>query len=122
METVKKKLIRRKRRHTKIRKRVIGTKLRPRLSVFRSSKNIYCQLIDDFDGKTLVCASSNTKDILEKFPYGGNLQVAEAVGSKIAIEAQKIGIKDVIFDRGGYKFHGRIKSLAEAARKEGLNF
>lgn len=122
MDNIKKKLQRKKRRHIKIRKKIIGTKERPRLSVYRSLKNIYCQLIDDFEGKTLASASSSLKDIKEKFPFGGNKGVAEAVGKLIAEEAIKTGIKDVVFDRGGYKFHGRIKSLAEAARKNGLNF
>lgn len=122
MKPIKKKLLRRKKRHYRIRKRIIGTKERPRLSVYRSLKNIYCQLIDDVEGRTLVSASSLSKDIREKLIYGGNKKAAEIVGEKIAIEAIKRGIKDVVFDRGGYKFHGRVKALAEEARKNGLNF
>lgn len=122
MKAIKKKLIRRKKRHYRIRKVVIGTKERPRLSVYRSLKNIYCQLIDDIEGITLVSASSLSKDIREKLSYGGNKKAAEIVGEKIAIEAINRGIKSAVFDRGGYKFHGRVKALAEGARKNGLNF
>lgn len=122
MESLKKKLKRKKRRQTRIRKKVNGTCERPRLCVYRSSKHIYCQLIDDFEGKTIASSSSLVKEIREKFPYGGNKDVADAVGQKIADEAIKIGIKDIVFDRSGYKFHGRVKSLAEAVRKKGLNF
>ena len=122
MKLIKRKILRRKRRQSRIRKRVFGTKSRPRLSVFRSLKNIYCQLINDEEGKTIVSASSFSEDIKSEFPYGGNIAVAEKVGEVIAKEAIAKGINDVVFDRRGYKFHGRIKSLAESARKNGLNF
>ncbi|MGR3178034.1 MAG: 50S ribosomal protein L18 [Candidatus Anammoxibacter sp.] len=122
MKPIKKKIARRKRRHLKIRKRVFGTKERPRLSVYRSLKNICCQLIDDVEGKTLVSVSSLSKEIKENASSGEKKKVAELVGEKVANDALSKGIKDVVFDRGGYKFHGRIKSLAEGARKTGLNF
>lgn len=122
MKPIKKKIARRKKRHLKVRRRISGTKERPRISVFRSLKNIYCQLIDDVEGKTLASASSFSKEIKEKSPYGGNKKAAELVGEKIANEAISKGIKYAVFDRGGYKFHGRIKSLAETAMKTGLNF
>lgn len=122
MKPIKKKIAQRKRRHYRIRKVIIGTKERPRLSVFRSLNNIYCQLIDDVGGETIASASSFSKDIKDKAPYRGNKNTAELVGAKIATEAVGKGIKDVIFDRGGYKYHGRVKSLAESAKKQGLNF
>ena len=122
MKPIKKKIARRKRRHLQIRKRVFGTSERPRLCVFRSLKNICCQLIDDVEGKTLVSVSSLSKEIKEKASSGEKTKVAALVGEKIANDALNKGIKEVVFDRGGYKFHGRIKSLAEGARKTGLNF
>ncbi|MGR3317927.1 MAG: 50S ribosomal protein L18 [Candidatus Anammoxibacter sp.] len=122
MKPIKKKIIRRKRRHLRIRKRVFGTKERPRLSVFRSLKNICCQLIDDVEGKTLVSVSSLSKEIKENVTSGEKKKVAELVGEKVANDALNKGIKEVVFDRGGYKFHGRVKSLAEGARKTGLIF
>ncbi len=122
MQEIKRKLVRRKRRHLRLRKRVIGTCARPRLSVNRTLKNIFCQLINDIDGKTLASASSLLKEIKDKQPYGGNKKAAELVGEKIAEDAVKLGVKDVVFDRSGYKYHGRIQSLAESAKKNGLNF
>ncbi len=93
---------------------------RVRLSVFRSSKHIYAQVIDDRAGKTVVAASSLDKDL--KLPKGSDTAAAEAVGKLVAERAVKAGVKDVVFDRGGYIYHGRIKALADAAREAGLNF
>ena len=104
----------------RIRKTVIGTSERPRLSVFRSNKQISVQLIDDIEGKTLLSASSLLKDIASK--EGNKIQQAEYVGGAIAERAKAIGIENVIFDRNGYLYHGRVKSLADAARKGGLKF
>ena len=95
---------------------------RKRLSVFRSSKHIYAQLIDDDAGTTLVAASSREKDALAGLKTGASVDAAKAVGKLLAERAQEKGIKDVIFDRGGYLYHGRVKALADAAREAGLNF
>jgi large subunit ribosomal protein L18 len=95
---------------------------RKRLSVFRSSKHIYAQVIDDDHGATLVAASSREKDALEGLKTGASVDAAKAVGKLIAKRAHDKGIKDVVFDRGSYLFHGRIKALADAAREGGLNF
>ena len=122
MDNLKKKNKKRLRRRKGIRKRVLGVEERPRLSVFRSSKNIYCQIIDDTTGKTLVGASTLTKDVKDKLTYGGNIKAAELVGQKIAEEASKVGITKIVFDRGGYKYHGRIKALADTARANNLEF
>jgi len=99
-----------------------GTSRRARLSVFRSSKHIHAQLIDDVKGETLVAASSLEKSMREGRKTGANIDAAKAVGKLIAERAKKKGIKDVVFDRGGYLYHGRIKALADAAREGGLNF
>ena len=95
---------------------------RPRLSVFRSSKHIYAQLIDDAKGETLAAASSLEKTAREGVKTGANIAAAKSVGKLIAERAKEKGIKDVVFDRGGYLYHGRIKALADAAREGGLNF
>jgi large subunit ribosomal protein L18 len=110
----------RKKRHLRIRKRIFGTATRPRLNVFRSSKHIYAQLIDDANGHTLAAASSLDKELGLK--NGANVEAAAAVGKLIAKRAQEKGLTEVIFDRGGYLYHGRIKALAEAAREAGLQF
>src|SRR5271170_7136962 len=104
--------------HTRIRRRVRGTEERPRLAVFRSVKHIYAQVIDDGAGHTLVAASSNEKDR----GNGGNLTGAKSVGKLVAERAKDKGIKAVVFDRGGYLYHGRVKALADAAREAGLEF
>lgn len=122
MDPHREKWRKRERRHKRVRQKVVGTSERPRLSVYRSLKNTYCQLIDDLAGKTLASSSTSQKGIREKVRYGGNKAAAELVGEKIAEEAKKIGIQKVVFDRGGYKFHGRIKALAESARKNNLVF
>ena len=95
---------------------------RPRLSVFRSSKHIYAQVIDDLKGETLASASSLEKAMRESGNTGANIDAAKAVGKLVAERATAAGVKDVVFDRGGYLFHGRIKALADAAREGGLNF
>ena len=99
-----------------------GSKVSPRLSVFRSSKNIYAQVIDDIKGKTLVSASTIEASQRQKKQTGANIEAATKIGSLIAERALKKGVKSVKFDRGGYKYHGRIKALAEAARIAGLKF
>ncbi|GAA4723767.1 50S ribosomal protein L18 [Brevibacillus fulvus] len=110
----------RKKRHLRIRRRLVGTAVRPRLNVFRSSKHIYAQLIDDATGTTLASASSLDKELGLK--NGGNIEAATAVGTLIAKRAQEKGYANVLFDRGGYLYHGRIKALADAAREAGLDF
>lgn len=122
MDHIKEKLRKRTRRHLRIRRKVIGTTERPRLSVYRSLKHIYCQIIDDIEGRTLVAASTQSPDLRSEIKYGGNVAAAEIVGKKIAEEAKNKGITKVVFDKGGYKYHGRIKALAEAARKYNLSF
>lgn len=99
-----------------------AAKGKPRLSVFRSSKHIYVQIIDDGPGRTLAAASTVDKDVRAKLQSGGNTEAASAVGSVIAERAKKAGIEDVVFDRGGYNYHGRVRALAEAAREGGLRF
>lgn len=106
-------------RHKRVRGKIQGTESRPRMNVFRSRSNIYAQIIDDVKGTTLVSASSVEKDFKE---YGGNKEAAKKVGQLIAKRALDKKIKDVVFDRGGYIFHGRVKELAEGAREGGLNF
>lgn len=108
----------RERRHERIRSKVSGTPERPRLSVFKSNANIHCQVIDDVNGKTLAAASS----VDMKLENGGNIEAAKQVGAEIAKRALEKDIKEVVFDRGGYVYHGRIKALAEAAREAGLKF
>ena len=110
----------RKERHTRIRASVVGTTERPRLSVFRSNANISAQIIDDEKGVTLVSATSLDKEL--KLTNGGNVEAAKIVGAEIAKRAKKAKIKEVVFDRGGYLYHGRVKALAEAARENGLEF
>jgi len=113
------KLSRRERIKKGIRKRITGSPERPRLSVFRSNKGIYAQIIDDNDGKTLVAASSLEKDFSAS---GAKIEQSKEVGKKVAEKALAAGIKEVVFDRNGYLYHGRIKSLAEGAREGGLIF
>lgn len=108
----------RRRIHARIRRRLKGTGERPRLAVFRSVKHIYAQVIDDASGRTLVAASSNEKSAAN----GGNVAGAKGVGKTVAERAKQKGIQRVVFDRGGYLYHGRVKALAEAARAAGLEF
>lgn len=110
------KIDRRNKIKSRIRGKVSGTQQRPRMSVFRSNKSIYVQLIDDLAGRTLAAASS--KGITE----GTKVEISAKVGEEIAKKAQEIGVTEVVFDRNGYLFHGRVKSLADAARKAGLKF
>jgi large subunit ribosomal protein L18 len=110
------------RRHARLRKRVQGTTARPRLSVFRSLSHVYAQVIDDVAGKTLVSASDVEKDLAKAKDGKAKTDVAKLVGAKIAERAKGAGIEKVVFDRGGYPFHGRIKALADAARAGGLEF
>ena len=110
----------RKARHERVRNKVVGTTQVPRLNVFRSNSNIFAQIIDDEKGVTLVSASSIDKDL--KLENGGNVEAATKVGKLLAERAKKAKIERVVFDRGGYLYHGRVKALAEAARENGLNF
>ena len=110
----------RKARHTRIREKISGTKELPRLNVFRSNNNIFAQIIDDEKGVTLVSASSIDKEL--KIENGGNVEAAKLIGAEIAKRAKKAKISEVVFDRGGYLYHGRVKALAEAARENGLEF
>lgn len=112
----------RQRRHVRVRKHISGTPECPRLNVFRSLSNIYAQVIDDTTGHTLVSASTLDKSIREKISYGGNIEAAKEVGKLVAEKSLAAGITTVVFDRGGYGYHGRVKELAEAAREAGLNF
>jgi large subunit ribosomal protein L18 len=114
--------ISRKKRHQRVRNKISGTPERPRLNVFRSSKHIYAQVIDDQSGKTLVAASSIEPALRAETPNGGNKEAAKNVGVLLAQRAVDKGIKEVVFDRGGYLYHGRVKELAEGARENGLNF
>ena len=109
----------RKRRRFRVRRRVRGTTECPRLSVFRSHKHIYCQIIDDVAGKTLV--STSTRDPEHGKAYGGNCEAAAAVGTRLAEKALQAGIKQVKFDRGSYKYHGRVAALANSVREVGID-
>ena len=109
----------RQKRHLRVRNHISGTAERPRLNVFRSLSNIYAQVIDDVNGVTLVSASTKDKDFQN---YGGNVEAAKAIGEAVAKRAIEKGITEVVFDRGGYIYHGRVKELAEGAREGGLKF
>ncbi|MHB0999750.1 MAG: 50S ribosomal protein L18 [Armatimonadota bacterium] len=109
-------------RHNRVRKKVSGDPERPRLNIYRSLNNIYAQIVDDTKGVTLVTASTLDKDVKDAGKNGGNIDAAKSVGELVAKRALDKGIKQVVFDRGGYKFHGRIKALADAARESGLDF
>lgn len=106
-------------RHKRVRAHISGTAETPRLAVFRSAKHIYAQVIDDVTGKTLAAAGTNEKSFGE---YGGNVEAAKKLGGVIAERALKAGIENVVFDRGGYLYHGRVKALADGAREGGLKF
>ena len=112
----------RARRHKRVRKNLSGTPEKPRLCVFRSSKNISCQIVDDENNKTLVSASSLDKELKAEIENGGNKDAAKKVGEAIAKRALAKGIEEVAFDRGGFLYHGRVKELAEGAREGGLKF
>jgi len=109
-------------RHRRVRKKISGTANRPRLNVFRSSMNIYAQLIDDTKGTTIASASSLCKEFKDQAKSGGNIEAAKIVGLLIADKGLSKGIENVVFDRGGYIYHGRIKALAESAREKGFKF
>lgn len=110
------------RRKFHVRKMVFGTPQRPRLSVYRSSKHIYAQLIDDYAGRTLASVATTASDIRGELKNGGNVAAARQAGTAIAEKAKQIGVTRVAFDRGGRNYHGRVKALADAARKGGLQF
>lgn len=109
-------------RHLRVRKKISGTAARPRLSVFRSSKHIYAQVIDDVTGVTLVSASTQDKELSGALSNGGNVEAAAKVGELVAKRAKDKGVTEIVFDRGGYLYHGRIAALAAAAREAGLQF
>jgi len=109
-------------RHRRIRQRVRGTRERPRLAVFRSLRQIYAQLVDDDRGVTLAVAGSLSREFRERLGTGGNVEAAKIVGELIAAKTRALGITRVVFDRGGYRYHGRVKALADAARAHGLVF
>ena len=108
--------------HSRIRRKLSGTAERPRLTVFRSVAHIYAQVIDDSKGSTLVSASSIEKLSRDSMKTGGNLDAAKTIGKAVAERAKEKGISKVVFDRGGYQYHGRVKALADAAREAGLEF
>ncbi|NOU92895.1 50S ribosomal protein L18 [Paenibacillus sp. LMG 31456] len=109
-------------RHLRVRKKIQGTAERPRLNIFRSSKHMYAQLIDDVSGVTIASASTQDKDLKDGIGNGGNIEAARKVGSLIAERAKTTGVVKVVFDRGGYLYHGRVQALADAAREAGLEF
>ncbi len=112
----------RRRIHKRIRRRISGSSSRPRLCIYRSSKYVYAQIVDDTKGATLVAASTAEKDLRGDLKNGGNIQASKLVGKAVAERARAKGIESVVFDRGGYLYHGRIKAVAEAARESGLKF
>ena len=112
----------RRARHERLRKKVAGTSERPRLCVRRTLHHIYAMLVDDTKGHTLVAASTVQKSLGEKLESMTNLEAAKAVGAAVAAKAKAAGISEVVFDRGGYRYHGRVQALADAAREAGLNF
>jgi large subunit ribosomal protein L18 len=112
----------RKRKHDRVRKKISGTAERPRLCVYRSLSHIYAQVIDDNQGSTLAAASTLDKEVKEKVTFGGNIKGAAEVGALVAQRALAKGIENVVFDRGGYIYHGRVAALAAAAREAGLKF
>lgn len=109
-------------RHARVRRKIAGTTERPRLNVFRSGQHIYAQIIDDSVGTTLVAASTLDKELKGQFTNGGSVAAAKLVGTLVGKRAQEKGLKGVVFDRGGYLYHGRIAALADAAREAGLEF
>ena len=122
MNVAKERRMARQKRQTRVRKKVKGTPERPRLCVYRSARHIYVQIIEDVNGVTLASASSVTKGISEDVKFGGNVEAAKAVGKSIAEIALDKNIKQVVFDRNGFLYHGRVKALADAAREAGLSF
>ncbi len=122
MDRFKVKQRQRLKRHYRVRKQVFGTTQRPRLSVFRSDKHVYCQLIDDLSGKTLLALSTLTPEVKKAVKSGGNIKAASLVGRQLAEKSIARKITQVVFDRGPFPYHGRLKALAESARKGGLKF
>ena len=122
MNSQKLKHVQRLRRRNHVRRKIVGSVERPRLTVFRSSKHIYAQLIDDLTGVTLAAACSLSPEVKKDLKYGGNVKAAQVVGKKLAEAAKQKGIAKAAFDRGHYRYHGRIKALADAAREGGLKF
>jgi large subunit ribosomal protein L18 len=122
MKASKIKQVRRVRRKGRVRKKVIGTAERPRLSVSRALQNISAQLIDDDAGVTICQASTQNKELRADVPYGGNIEAAKKIGTVLAEKAKEKGVTTVVFDRNGHMYHGRVKSLADAAREGGLRF
>jgi large subunit ribosomal protein L18 len=120
MERLRVKQVRRTRRKLRVRKRIFGTPARPRLTIYRSLKHMYAQIIDDTTGATLAWASSRDRDLRDNIGYGGNRPAAAKVGAMLAKRALAHGIERVAFDRNGYRYHGRVKVLADAAREAGL--
>ncbi len=114
--------VQRWRRRNRVRKKLRGTPQQPRLSVHRSNKHVYCQVIDDESGKTLAAASTRDKELRGQISYGGNCDAAKIIGQAIAERAKAAGVTAVKFDRGRFKFHGRVAELANAAREGGLEF
>lgn len=112
----------RQRRHKRLRKKVSGTTERPRLSVRRSLNHTYAQIIDDTKGHTIISASTLDKELRDDKGHKGNIEMAKKVGQLLASKAAKAGLKSIVFDRGGYKYHGCMKAIAEAAREGGLEF
>jgi large subunit ribosomal protein L18 len=119
---MKEKLEKRIRRHKRIRRKILGTEIRPRCSVSRGLANIYVQLIDDMKEKTLLSISTFDKEFRKKMPYGGNVKAAAFLGELLAQRAKKKGINKIVFDRAGFLYQGRVKALAESCRKHGLQF
>jgi large subunit ribosomal protein L18 len=112
----------RQRRHLRVRKKVSGTGERPRLAVFRSEHHIYAQVIDDTQGRTLAAASTLDPNLRKELKYGGNVEAAKAVGKLVGERAKEKGVQKVVFDRGGFAYHGRVAGLADGAREAGLEF
>lgn len=109
-------------RHERIRVKLSGTSERPRLAIYRSNKHIYAQIIDDVKGVTIASAGSVEKDLKEKLSHGGNIEASKTIGKLVAERAKEFGISQVVFDRGGNLYHGRVAALADAAREAGLEF
>ncbi|MFO7897848.1 MAG: 50S ribosomal protein L18 [Planctomycetota bacterium] len=122
MNKQKEKRVKRIRRHRRVRNKVFGTPDRPRLAVYRSLRHIYAQIIDDTVGQTLAAASTLNDEVRAGLESTGNCEAARAVGRRVAEKGLAHGLRAVVFDRGGYKYHGRVKALAEAAREAGLMF
>jgi len=122
MDKIKKKKLMRLKRKLRVRKKVKGTSERPRLTVYRSLRHMYAQIIDDTQGKTITGASTLSPELRGQLKSGGNIEAASKVGELIAKRALELNIRKVVFDRNGFIYHGRVKALAEAARKAGLEF